>query len=153
MLNLKAQKHSFVVSLVCSILLIQFAALTPFSHASKTLINPGKPSLDVQVDAGSIHFRGELAEFYVLVSQSGSRVDAYVSANLYFNGTLYANLTSFVQKVDTGLFRIPFTIPTDAKAGAYTLGVDAQYPSATKSFGGTGLKSFEISQTLSNWNA
>lgn len=71
----------------------------------------------MEADVGSIHFNGETADFYVLVSLKGAPTNATVNATLYFDGALYANLTNLVQYVDTGLYRIPYSIPCEASAG------------------------------------
>jgi len=55
-----------------------------------------------------------------------------------------------VNTVTTGLFSIPYDIPTTASAGTYTLIVDATYSSPLTY--GTGLKSFLLSETLTQWN-
>lgn len=105
--------------------------------------------LDIEVDAGSIHFRGEIADFYILVSLSGTPIDATLTAELYYEGLLDSNLTGLIQQVTTGLYRIPYTIPNDASPGTYALVVNAYRDYAR----GTALKTFLISQTLTGWNA
>ena len=79
------------------------------------------------MDVGVIHLRGEMAEFYVLISSSGTRVDSALNAKLYYNGALYADLTCLVQHVTTGLYRIPYNIPLNASPGSYALVVDSVY--------------------------
>src|SRR5512139_772294 len=74
-------------------LVVQFGSLTLLGYGTGT-VTPGLPNLEVDIDVGSIHFRGELAEFYILVSHAGKRVDAQVSASLYFGGALIADLTT-----------------------------------------------------------
>jgi hypothetical protein len=110
---------------------------------------PPLVALDVDVDVGSIHFRGEVAEFYVLVSLLGDPIDAGISATLYFNGTSYADLSASVEHVATGLYRIAYTIPTEAPTGTYALVVNASYLTIK----GTSLKTFLLSPTLTGWNA
>jgi len=68
-----------------------------------------------------------MAEFNVLVSSSGTRMDAVLNAKLYYNGALYADLTCLVQHVTTGLYRIPYNIPLNASPGSYALVVDSVY--------------------------
>jgi len=101
-------------------------------------------TIDVEVDVGSVHFRGELAEFYVLVSVLGEPVDANINALLYYNGTSYADLSQSGEYVAKGLYRVPYTISTDAPTGTYALVVEASYLSLR----GTSLKSFLLSPTL-----
>jgi len=147
---LKIKKtRPFISILACTILLLQATAFVSLSQACVTVPSEPEVKLDVEADVGSTHFRGEIADFYVLVSLSGVPTDAAVNASLYFDGALYANLTSLVQHVDTGLYRIPYTIPCNASAGTYVLVVDACYLTVQ----GTTLKSFLLSQTLTGWNA
>lgn len=94
--------------------------------------------LDVEVDVGSIHYRGETAEFYILVSSMGEPIDANISAILRAHGTLFADLSASVEHVHKGLYRVPYTIPTDAPTGTYVLVVEAGYLTV----GGTSLKCF-----------
>jgi len=98
---------------------------------------------------GSIHFRGEMAEFYILVSYLGKPIDAEISAMLYYNGTLLVDLSTFVEHVATGLYIVQYSIPMEALAGTYALVVNASHCTLN----GTTLKSFLLSQTLTNWNA
>ena len=147
MINIK--KTSFLSILVYAFVLLQLTALVSTNQVHATTLNPGKPDLEVEIDVGSVHFRGEVAEFYILVSLSGNRLDVGIRANLYHKGTLNADLTSLVEHVDTGFYRIPYTVPYHGSAGAYTLVIDASF----SSFAGTSLKSFLLSQTLTGWNA
>ena len=104
--------------------------------------------LTVNIDVGSTHFAGELADFYALVSQFGEPVDAtIVKALLYYNGSLFANLTNTIERVSTGLYRIVYEIPANAEPGTYPLVVEAEYYTVK----GTSLKSFLISSTLSGF--
>jgi len=113
-------------------------------------VTVSRVALDVEVDVGSIHFKGEVAEFYVSVSRLGEPVDADIKATLYYaNGTMHADLSAFVELIALGLYRVPFTIPPDASAGTYVLVVDA----SLLTLRGTTLKSFLISETLTGWNA
>jgi len=111
--------------------------------------------LDVNVETGSVHFRGEIAEFYILTSFKGEPVNATItSALLYYeNGTLTIDLTAATELIGSGLFRIPFTIPTDAPAGAYTLVVEACYENETVRSKDVAMATFSISPTLAGWNA
>lgn len=108
-----------------------------------------RTTLNLQVKAGATHFPGEIAEFYILASSLGEPVNADVSAQLYFNGSLYANLTGAIETVGLGFYRIPYTVPWNASAGTYTLIVKAKYYSLS----GVAIESFLVSQTLTSWNA
>jgi len=135
------KKYTYISILACALLLMQVTV-------SACVVIPSEP-LDVEVDVGSVHFTGEIADFYVLVSSSGTPANATLTADLYYDGAPYANLTSLVQYVATGIYRIPYTIPCEASTGTYALVVNA-YADTAK---GTTLKSFLLSQTLTGWNA
>lgn len=115
----------------------------------KVEVKVQRTALNVQIEVGDIHFAGEIAEFYVLVSSLGEPVNANLTAQLYFNGSLYADLTGSIENVGLGFYRIPYTIPWDASAGTYVLVVAARY----YSLGGTCLENFLVSQTLTSWGA
>ncbi|MCJ7423029.1 PKD domain-containing protein [Candidatus Bathyarchaeota archaeon] len=107
--------------------------------------NPTQPSLDMTVDAGSLHFRGEIAEFNVLVTIGGEAVNpTKLEAFLYLNGNQKTDLTSSIQNAGTGYYVVQYTIPADAETGTYTLLIKAEYYNAK----GTTIKSFQMSQTL-----
>lgn len=65
---------------ICTLLLIQ---LTTFVSISQACTPVPSESLDVEADVGSIHFNGEMADFYVLVSLSGAPKNATLTADLY----------------------------------------------------------------------
>jgi hypothetical protein len=105
--------------------------------------------LDVTAQVGSLHFKGETAEFTILTTDSGKRVNATsLEAELYSNGILITDLSSAVQTVGTGLYNIPYYIPADASPGEYTMLIDAEYYGAN----GATIATFTISPTLSAWN-
>jgi len=108
-----------------------------------------RTTINVEVKVGSIHFRGEIAEFYVLVSSLGKPVDASIKATLYFKGEPYEDLSASVEHVSLGLYRIPYTIPLTAPTGTYALVVETSYLSLS----GISLESFLLSPTLTGWNA
>lgn len=114
----------------------------------KIEITVQRTTLNLQVKTGTLHFPGEIAEFYVLASSLGEPVNVDVSAQLYFNESLYANLTGVIETVGLGFYRIPYTIPWNASAGTYTLIVKAKYYTLS----GVSIESFLISQTLANLN-
>jgi subtilisin family serine protease/PKD repeat protein len=119
---------------------------------NKTLkieITVQRTTLNVQVKVGAVHFAGEMAEFYILTSSLGEPVNAEVNAQLYFNGSLYADLSDAIETISQGFYRIPYTIPGNASAGTYTLIVKAKYYSLS----GVSIESFQVSQILSGWNA
>jgi hypothetical protein len=105
--------------------------------------------IDLQVDVGAIHFNGEIADFYVLVTDYGRAVDPdNIEAVLYNEGAKYMDLTANLEHVAKGLYRIPYTIPTSAQPGTYALLVQADYLQVN----GSAIKSFLVSSTLDNWD-
>lgn len=112
--------------------------------------------LDVQVDVGTIRFRGELVEFYVQTALKGHAIEATsLSAKLYGpDGELaYYQYPTNITAVAIGFYKIVYTIPADADVGTYALVVDAEYVSDTVQASGTSFKSFTISETLTTINA
>jgi PKD repeat protein/predicted secreted protein len=118
------------------------------NFTTTTNITVLRTTMNVQVKAGSIHFGGEIAEFYILVSSLGKPIDANINATLYYNGTLYANLSTSVEHVSLGLYRTPYTIPLNAPSGTYVLVVNASYLTLS----GISLESFLLSPTFTGWN-
>jgi hypothetical protein len=123
--------------------------------ASSTLTIREESLLDVQVSVGSIHFNGEIAEFYIQTSLDGKLVNVlFNEATLYcLSGSLGQNLVSDIEQVSTGLYRIPYSIPNDSQTGAYVLQVSAEYNTQLVRASGTSLGSFLISPTLAAQNA
>ena len=138
-----SKTYSIATILVCAMLPMAF-----FVSNAQACYSWGIP-LDVEVDVGSIHFAGEMVEFYILVSYKGEPVDADISATLYYNKTVFAHLNASVENIVTGLYRIPYIVATDASAGTYALVVNASFCTLR----GTSLKTFLLSSTLTNWNA
>lgn len=104
--------------------------------------------ITVNIDTGPMHFAGEIADFYILVSHVGKPITpTSLEAHLYCDGHLYSDLTSDVQWVSPGLYRISYQIPSDARPTTYTLVANAQYYSIE----GSNLKGFTISSTLSGF--
>jgi len=115
------------------------------STMTKT-VEVGAPApIEVRIDAGSLYFRGEICEYNVLITHLGRAVNTKeLSAMLYFEGNIYANLTENIETVETGFYRIPYTIQGTAEAGTYTLLVEAKY----NEMSGVNIKSFYISDNL-----
>jgi hypothetical protein len=106
-------------------------------------------ALSVAVDGGDIYFRGETAEFYILVSYNGALVEANVSTGLY--GPTGAPMTG--ARIAKGLYTTTLAIPAGASAGTYTLVANASTTLDGYRVSGVALKSFIISPTLTGWNA
>jgi hypothetical protein len=102
-----------------------------------------------------MHFRGELAEFYVETACNGKPVNSTIrKAILYYsNGTHKVDLTGSVGKVATGLYRIPYVVPGDAPLGTYNLVVEANYTSWLIEAYGTSSANFLLSAGFTNQNA
>lgn len=114
-------------------------------------------SINVIVDTGSIHFPGETAEFYIMTLDStGIPVDVNFTEHrllFYYNGnTHFVDLPKPTQ-IEGGVYRTYYEIPLDAPRTVYTLVITVKRitPEGT-SYGGA-LKSFQISSTLTEWNA
>jgi len=106
--------------------------------------------IDISIDVGTSYSQGEVADFSILTSDYGKAVNATsIRAYLYSNGTLYANLTHGIERVATGLYRIRYTVPSNAEEGTYTLLVEADFFEAK----GTNIKSFLISSALQQLDA
>jgi subtilisin family serine protease len=120
-----------------------------FAQANFTVVDI--TPLNVLVDVGAIHFRGEIATFHVYTVFNGNAVNATVAS-----ATLYkpdgANETLSLQEVANGLSTFSYMLPDDAEGGSYALVVNAVYSAETVQSTGTGLKSFLVSPTLSGWN-
>jgi len=122
--------------------------------ASTTLTVVDTSPLRVELDVGSIHFRGENAEFYALATFNGSRVDVGIaSAILYLPNGSAKVVTANVTSVVTGLYKIPYVIPVNATEGLYVLIVDAVYSTSLIESRGSSLKGFLLSASLTQWNA
>jgi len=110
--------------------------------------------VDITIDVGSIHFAGETAEFYILTTFIGSRVDANIdNVLLYYGGDLVVNLTTEVERIDTGFHKVNYRIPLDADEGVYTILVEASYSTGLIKAKGSSIRSFLISPTLTEWGA
>lgn len=116
-----------------------------------------RETIDVQLDVGTIHFRGEIAEFYVQTALNGISVNATIAeATLYHSeGTASVDLTTNVEYISTGLYRIHYMIPADADIGTYVLVIDihTRMRDGRVCARGTASKSFLISSTLTSENA
>jgi len=106
--------------------------------------------IDIQVETGAIRFRGEIADFYISITDYGLPINPEtINATLYFDGTIYADLSAMLESVSNGLYRIVYEIPMDAETGTYVLLVKAEYLQVPS----TSIKSFQVSSTLTGWDA
>ena len=108
--------------------------------------------LDVDIDVGSVHFRGEIAEFFVLITHHGRPVNiTSLNATIYWPNSTVQTLT--YEQIATGLYKTTFDIPVDAPTGTYTLFVIAQLKTGHIDAWGSAIRSFLLSPTLTEWNA
>jgi hypothetical protein len=111
--------------------------------------------LDLEVNVGTVHFRGEIAEFYLETSLHGNAINASIwDATLYYeSGTQQIDLMANVEIITVGLYRITYTIPADAVAGTYTLSLEARFRTGMTTATGHATASFIISPTLTSQNS
>lgn len=111
--------------------------------------------LNMEVNVGTIHFRGEIAEFYVKTSLHGNAINASLwEATLYYeNGTQHADLLPDVEVITIGLYRITYSIPANAPTGTYTLSIKASFRTGMTTATGHATASFIISPTFTAQNA
>ncbi|MEM2293150.1 MAG: PKD domain-containing protein [Nitrososphaerota archaeon] len=101
--------------------------------------------VEVKVETGKVYNPKETAEFYISTSQLGMPINvSFEKVEIYYNGSLYADLSGSIQQIGDGLYWIQYTIPGDAKPGVYMLYVKAEYSGIT----GVGTASFQISSLL-----
>jgi thermitase len=106
--------------------------------------------LDVQIDVGAIHFRGEITEFYAQTTFKGQAINATLTNIVLYkpDGTT-EDLTA--QLVTSGLYKISYTILGN-ETGTYTLVITASYATDTVQANGTSFKCFLVSDTLTLMN-
>src|SRR2546425_548508 len=108
-------------------------------------------ALGVQTSVGSLHFPGEVVDFFVLVSSKGASTDATITATLWYpNGT---SLSMTTTAVATGLYRATWTLPGTAPSGTYAFVAEAAVSQTFLTGGGAGLATFLVSPTLATQNA
>ena len=125
-------------------------------YASATFTVMDVTPLDVQIDVGAMHFKGEIAEFYAQTAFKGQAITAtHISAVLYGrDGEIaYYQYPENITLITTGLYKIVYNIPGAASASTYTLVITANYVTDTVQADGISFKCFSISQTLTGWNA
>ena len=112
-------------------------------------------NLDIQINVGTIHFRSEIAEFYVKTSLNGNAINASVwEATLYTaDGVSRVNLLPSLAEIATGLYRISYSIPAGADTGTYTLSVKASFRTGMTTATGHATASFVVSPTLTSQNS
>jgi len=103
---------------------------------------------NIEIEGGELYFRGEKADFYIMVStHTGMMNPSEINILLYNEGNVTADLTNNAYKIKTGLYEVTYDIPIKAPPGTYTLLVKAQLYSITE----TTMKSFQISPSLTGF--
>jgi len=104
--------------------------------------------LSVEMDVGSVHFRAETVDFYVLTTLNSVSVNVTeISATIHKPDRTTEILTA--QHVAIGIYLVAYNIPANASAGTYTMSVQAEVGGVN----GTSLRSFLVSLTLTDWSA
>lgn len=104
--------------------------------------------LSVEIDVGSVHFRAEATDFYMLTSLNGVPVDVTrINATIHNPDKTTETLTA--EHVAIGIYLVAYNIPANASAGTYTLSVQADAGEVN----GASLRSFLVSPTLTDWSA
>ena len=107
-------------------------------------------AVEIKVETGKLYNAGEIVEFYISTSQLGVPVDvSFNKLELYYKGSLYADLSDLVQQIGTGHYWIEYSIPKEAKPGVYMLYIKAEYSGII----GIGTASFQISGLFDAINA
>jgi len=103
--------------------------------------------LDVNIDVGSLYFKGETAEFYIQTSWKGRPIDVTsMSATIYTPDGTAKTVT--YQRIARGLYRIQYTISgKGSMTGTYTLTVEAQALDDIMNAYGTSIRTFIVKST------
>ena len=108
--------------------------------------------LNVSANVGSVHFRGEIIEFYILTAHHGRPVNVTsLNATLYWPSNITTSL--FYEYQSPGLYKVTFGVPADAPIGTYTLLVVALLRTSHVEAWGSAARSFVLIPTLTGWNA
>jgi len=107
-------------------------------------------ALDVQVSVGTLHFRGEVAEFYILVTAQGTMRAAAIEADLWSQAGTSQSLIA--TEVTVGLYKATYTLPGNAPTGTYALVAQASVSETYLTGSGSGLATFLVSPTLTSQN-
>jgi len=107
--------------------------------------------LEIEMDVGTLYFKGETAEFYVQTTLKGAPVDVTsINALLYKPDETTEALT--VQQVAAGLYKMTYAIRgKGSMKGTYTLVVEASYTTSTVDATGTSIKTFLVKDPYKTW--
>ena len=109
-------------------------------------------SLNIEVDAGDIYFTGEQAEFFLLTTLDGIPVDITTIAAVMYKPEM-SQLPLPTTQIATGLYKVTYNIAAADQPGTYALVVQASYTKQGTTTYGSSLDTFQISSTLTEWNA
>lgn len=103
--------------------------------------------IKIEIETGKVYYLGEITEFYILTSQLGRAFNVtFTKLLLYFNGTVYADLSNLTQAIGDGFYQVSYTIPGEAKTGVYALLVEVDFSSITN----RKIVSFQLSDNLTS---
>jgi len=103
-------------------------------------------SLDADITTSTLHFRGEIAEFYLKTALDGELVDVQIDKALLYSANAGSeDLTSGVTQISTGFYRLPYAISDDASFATYTLLVETSLHTSQLQALGSATGSFTIS--------
>jgi hypothetical protein len=103
--------------------------------------------IKIEIETGKVYYPGEITEFYILTSQLGRAFNVtFTKLLLYFNGTVYDNLSNLTQAIGDGFYQVSYTIPGEAKTGVYNLLVEVEFSGITN----RKIASFQLSDTLTS---
>lgn len=113
--------------------------------------------VEVMMDVGSIHFPTETAEFYIFtLNDKGLPVNVeFLEVRLWFyhaDEKHYIDLATPLH-IEAGVYRVSYEIPENAPAVTYTLVTRVQCAGLQGMSYGGAVKSFQVSPTLTGWNA
>jgi hypothetical protein len=111
-------------------------------------------TLNIVIDVGSIYFPGEVAEFYVLCAQGGKPFNTTtMTAKLYGPGGSWEDLSPLITCIETGTYRIDYTLPGNSTPGSYALVANVSKDFSGVIYYGSDLRVFEVSGTFEQMNA
>jgi len=140
-------KKMFKVCMSVFILVILVSGVPSYAHASD--------DLHIEVDGTETLSKGEVASFYLVTTYGNEgRVDANItSALIYYREELIENLTSEINHIDTGLFWVKYSVPSDALAGTYMMLIDANYTINASEVKTSAVKAVTVSTALTELNS
>jgi len=108
--------------------------------------------IQVVVSVGQIHFRGEIAEFYIQTSALGELldIDMFEVSKLYKpDGTTVPLIPT---RIDTGIYKATYAIGTNDPTGTYALSIQVSKTTAEIRAHGSSMATFQVSGTLTGWD-